>query len=395
MSIDGALNFADLQRLAKRKLPRIIFDFVEGGVDDERCLARNRAAFDEYTLVPRCLVDVSKRSQAVELFGQRFDSPFGISPMGLAGLVHPGADLKLARAAAAANVPYLMSNASNASIEAAAKLAPDNAWFQVYATADERINGDMVRRARDLALRTLVVTVDVPVNSNRERNRRNGFSRPPKMTSSVIFEALLHPAWVLNFIRTGGIPMMENWAPYAPAGARTETVADLYGTLTPAPSMTWNKLDAIRSLWPGNLVIKGILDCADAVRAVDAGANGIIVSNHGGRQLDAAPSPIEVLPALKAAVGDRAELILDSGVRRGSDILIAIALGARMVLFGRPWLYGAAAGGERGIARAMDIMRREVDLVMGQSGCISLAPSNSCKMAASNKAQSRPLRLAG
>ena len=394
MSIDRALNLADLQRLAKRKLPRIIFDFVEGGVEDERCLARNRAAFEGYALLPRYLVDVSQRSQTVELFGRRYDSPFGISPMGLAGLVHPGVDLKLAKLAATANVPYLMSNASNASIEAAAKVAPHNAWFQVYATADERINGDMVRRARDLALQTLVLTVDVPVNANRERNRRNGFSRPPKMTPAVIFESLRHPAWVLNFIRTGGIPTMENWAPYAPAGATAETIADLYGALTPTPSMTWDKVHAIRSLWPGNLVIKGILDCLDAVRAVEAGANGIIVSNHGGRQLDAAPSPLEVLPAIKAAVGDRAELILDSGVRRGSDILIAIALGARMVLFGRPWLYGAAAGGESGIRKAMDIMRREVDLVMGQSGCTSLTPSNSCKIVASNKSESRALRLA-
>ena len=380
MNVAEALNLSDLHRMARRKLPRIIFDFVEGGVEDELCLARNRSAFERYALLPNYLVDVSSRSQAVELLGRHYDAPFGVSPMGLGGLVHPGVDVKLAQAAAAANIPYLMSTASNDSIEAAAAAAPRQAWLQIYATADERINMDLVKRARDLDLHTLVLTVDVPINSNRERNRRNGFSRPPKMTPAVVLESLLHPAWVAGFLRSGGIPMMQNWAPYAPPGASADAVAELYGTLTPAPAMTWDKMRAIRALWPGKLVIKGVLSPADAVTAVEAGANGIIVSNHGGRQLDAAPSPIEVLPLIKAAVGERAELILESGVRRGSDILIAIALGARAVLFGRPWMYGAAAGGAAGIRKVWEIMRREVDLTMGQAGCVSLTPAGICKL---------------
>ena len=372
MNLESAINIHDLRREAKARLPKIIFDFMEGGVEDERCLDQNRRAFERYALMPRYLVDVSKRTQAVEVFGHRYDSPFGVSPMGLAGLMHPGVDLMLASMAAAANIPYLMSNASNASIESAAALAPRNTWFQIYATADERINADLVKRALDLQLETLVITVDVPVKSNRERNRRNGFSRPPRMTPAIILEAMLHPRWVLNFIRSGGIPTMENWKPYAPPGASADAIADLYGTLTPAPAMTWDKVEAIRARWPGNLVLKGLLSPQDSLRAADAGVNGIIVSNHGGRQLDTAPSPLEVLPAIHAIVGDRVDLILESGVRRGSDVLIALALGAKLCLFGRPWIYGAAAGGEPGVRKTLQIMRREIDITMGQIGCCSL-----------------------
>ncbi|MBO9355900.1 alpha-hydroxy-acid oxidizing protein [Bordetella petrii] len=369
MRIDRALNLFDFREIARRKLPKIIFDFVEGGVDDDRCLDTNRRVFESYALVPRYLVDVTKCDQSVELFGRRYDSPFGVSPMGLAGLVHRGVDLMLAAAAARANVPYLMSTASNDSIEAAAKVAPDNAWFQIYATSDQTINDDLIRRARDLGLKTLVVTVDVPVNSNRERNRRNGFSRPPKMTPAIVWDSMMHPRWCYRFIKGGGIPMMRNWMPYAPEGADAGVVADMYGTLTPAPAMSWKKIEAIRSVWDGNMVLKGILNPADAVRAVDTGVQGLIISNHGGRQLDAAPSPIEVLPLINEAVGDQLTLMAESGIRRGTDILIARALGAKACLFGRPWLYSAVAGGEGGVHKAMGMMRREVDIGMTQVGC--------------------------
>jgi len=373
MRLDQAINFDDLRRMAKARLPKIIFDFIEGGCDDDRCLDRNREAFRKYALIPRYLVDITTRDQSVELFGRRYASPFGISPMGAAGLARPGVDLMLARAAASANVPYLMSSASNNSIEAAAKVAPGNTWFQMYATTDERIDADLVRRSRDLGLETLIITVDVPLLPNRERNRRNGFSRPLKLTAPVILESLRHPAWITRFLMSGGIPIMENWAPYAAPGASADVVNDLYGTMTPTPSMTWHKIERIRALWPGNLVIKGILHPADAMRAVQAGANGLIISNHSGRQLDAAPSPLEMLPAIKAAVGDRTEIILESGVRRGSDVVIALALGARATFFGRPMLYGAVAGGQAGADKALAMMRREVDLVMGQIGCTEAA----------------------
>ena len=374
MRLERNLNLHDLRASARRRLPRIIFDFVEGGCDDDFALERNRAAFGRYRLVPRYAVDARRRTPGVTLFGRRYDLPFGVCPMGLAGLVHPGVDLLLAEAAAEFNFPYLMSNASNAAIEQAARIAPDNTWFQIYLTTDERINDDLVRRARDLGLRQLVVTVDVPENSNRERNRRNGFGRPPKMTLPVMLEAALHPGWVLQFLRTGRTPPMENWDPYAAAGAGRHGGADLYGTLTPARQMEWSHIERVRALWPDKLLLKGILAPADALRAADLGVDGIIVSNHGGRQLDMAPAAIEALPWIRAAVGERLEILLDSGVRRGSDIVIALALGARCTLFGRPWLYAAATGGKAGIRHAVTLLRREVDIIMGQCGLTSLDP---------------------
>jgi (S)-mandelate dehydrogenase len=372
MDIEKAINLDDLRRLARKRLPRIAFDFIEGGADDEQCLARNREAFQRYQLVPRYLVDVSRRDQSCTLLGRTYASPFGISPTGLAGLFRPDADLMLAAEAAAANIPYLMSSASTNSIEEAAKVAPHNTWFQIYGTRNDTINDDLVRRARDASLETLVLTVDVPVNSNRERNRRNGFTRPLKLSPAIMFEAMGHPLWVLRYLRSGGMPMMKNWANYAPDGARAGDVADLYGTLTPAPGTTWRSLERVRNLWPGKLVVKGILHHRDAALAMQAGVDGIIVSNHGGRQLDGAPSPVQMLPAIREAVGERVELLLDSGVRRGTDVIVALCLGARAVTFGRPTLYGAAAGGRPGVRKAIEIMRREIDVVMAQIGCTSL-----------------------
>lgn len=376
MNIQSALNFDDIRELARRKLPRIAFDFIDGGADDEHCLRRNREAFQQYRLLPRYLIDVSKRDQSTVLLGRRYASPFGISPTGLAGLFRPDADRLLAEAAAKANVPFLLSSASNGKLEDVMKVAPDNVWFQMYCTSDERINTDLVRRARDAGVRVLVVSVDVPVNSNRERNKRNGFSRPLRLTPGVMLEAMAHPGWVLRYLRSGGIPMMRNWEPYAQPGASAADVADMYGTLTPAPMVQWQHLQRIREVWAGPLVIKGLLHPEDARKAAGMGADALVVSNHGGRQLDAAPSPLEVLPAIRAAVGDDVELILDSGVRRGSDVVIARCLGARFCLFGRPTLFGVAAAGEAGIARTFQIIRSEIDMVMAQIGCGSFDQLN-------------------
>ena len=373
MNIDKAVNLDDLRLLAKKRLPRIAFDFIEGGADDERCLARNRDAFQRYQLVPRYLVDVTTRNQSCTLLGRVYSSPFGISPTGLAGLFRPNADLMLAAEAAAANIPYLMSSASTDSIEEAAKIAPHNTWFQIYGTRNETINDDLVRRAKDAGIETLVLSIDVPVNSNRERNRRNGFTRPLKMTPGIVLEAMGHPLWVIRYLRSGGMPMMKNWANYAPPGAPAGQVADMYGTLTPMPAMTWRSLERLRAMWTGKLVVKGILHQQDAVMAMNVGVDGIIVSNHGGRQLDNMPSPVEMLPAIRSAVGEHVELMLDSGVRRGTDVVTALCLGARAVTFGRPTLYGAAAGGRAGVKKAIDIVRREIDIVMAQIGCTSLS----------------------
>ena len=373
MNIHSALNLEDMRQLARRKLPRIAFDFIDGGVDDEMCLKRNREAFEKYRLLPRYLRDVSKRDQSVVLFGRTYASPIGISPTGLAGLWRPDADLMQAAAARDANVPFLLSSAANASLEDGMRVAAEHVWFQMYCTSDERINADLVQRAIKAQVGVLVISVDVPVNSNRERNRRNGFSRPLHMTPGMVLNAIRHPAWVLRYLRTGGLPMMRNWLPYAAEGASAAQVADMYGTLTPAPMVSWEHLRRIRDAWRGPLVIKGLLHPDDAREAVSLGADGLVVSNHGGRQLDAAPSPLEMLPAIRAAVGDQVELILDSGVRRGSDVVIAGCLGARAAIFGRPSLYAVAADGQPGVARVLQIMRNEIDMVLAQIGCRSFA----------------------
>ena len=295
MKLDKVINIEDLHRMAKRRLPRIVFDFIEGGVEDEHGLVHNETAFRRYHMVPRFLVDVCKCDQSITLFGRTYSSPFGIAPTGLNGLFRRHCDLMLAEASAAANIPYIMSSVANSSLEAAAKLNP-NMWFQLYGANDRAVMHDMVRRARDAGIDTLVITVDVPMLHKRERNMRNGFGRPMKMTPAIMLEALTHPGWMLEYYKHGGAPMFANWEPYSPPGSSIDVVADHYGTQTPSATQTWRDFETLRGLWPGKIMLKGILHPDDAVRSVDLGADAIYVSNHGARQLDRAVSPIEMLP---------------------------------------------------------------------------------------------------
>jgi L-lactate dehydrogenase (cytochrome)/(S)-mandelate dehydrogenase len=350
-------------------------------VEDERGLARNEAAFHKHRLLPRYLVDVSKRDQSATVFDRTYASPFGISPTGGVGLYRREGEVMLAQAAAEANIPYIMSGGSNASMEEAARVAPNNVWFQLYAAKDANITDALIGRARDAGLGALVLTVDVPVHPKRERNFRNGFVNVRsggvleslKLKPSIILEAMIHPAWVIEYVRLGGAPGLGNWAPHAGNGASTADVIKFGRTQTPASAQTWRDLERYRRLFTRKLVVKGILNPADAIRAAEIGVDGIIVSNHGGRQLDQAPASLEALPAIKAAVGDKMTVMLDSGVRRGADILIALCLGAQFVFFGRPTLYGAVAGGLPGVRKVIDIFRSEIDLVMGQIGCPGLS----------------------
>ncbi len=372
MSIDSAINIDDLKRLAKRRLPKIMFDFIEGGVEDEVGLRTNANAFRDLRLVPRYYVDTSKREQRAKLFDRSYASPFGIAPTGMAGAFRRDAELYLAQAANDADIPYLMSGASNASMEAGAKLAPKNLWYQIYGAKDRSFQLDLVKRAKDLGLSTIAVTCDVPVSSNRERNRRNGFVRPLRMTLPTILEAMLHPAWVINYYKQGGLPMLGNWQTYAPKESTPDQVADLFAKQTPDASQTWRDIEAIRSAWPGKLLIKGIMHPEDARIATGLGVDGLIVSNHGARQLDMMPSPLDMLPMIRSAVGPDTALLLDSGVRRGSDIVAALCMGADFVLTGRATLYGATAGGLQGVKKAVSILQREIDLVLGQIGAVNL-----------------------
>ena len=366
MNLDCAINIDDLRRLAKRRLPRIAFDFIEGGLEDELGIARNESAFARFDLVPRYGVDVSAPDQTTTLFGRTYAGPLGIAPTGLASLFRPGADLMLAAAAKAANVPFIMSGTSTAPIEDLGRLASTHGWYQLYPARDRNISEDMVRRARDAGLSTLVITVDVPVNSKRERNLRNGFARPLKMTLRTRLEALLHPGWLAEFLGNG-MPMFSNWRQYARAGASAAEVADFVAEQTPVPVL-WRDVEAFRRLWPGKLVVKGIMHPEDAARCAALGCDGIMVSNHGGRQLDRSPAPIEVLPAIAAAAGDKMTVMFDSGIRRGSDAVVALCLGAKYVFVGRATLYGAAAAGTAGAARALAIFKDEIGRTMAQIG---------------------------
>ena len=366
MDLDHAINIDDLRKLAKRRLPKIAYDFIEGGLEDERGIVRNENAFAGFDLVPRYGVDVSACDQSTTLFGRTYAGPLGIAPTGIAGLFRPGADLMLAEAAKAANVPFIMSGTGTALIEDLGRIAPDHGWYQLYPARDRSISEDMIRRAGDAGLSTLVITVDVPVNSKRERNLRNGFTRPLRMTMKTKLEALLHPGWMAEYLRTG-MPLFSNWQKYAPPGSSTAQVADFVASQTPVPVL-WRDIENFRRLWPGKLVIKGIMHADDATRCAALGCDGIMVSNHGGRQLDKSPAPVEVLPAIAAAVGDKLTVMFDSGIRRGSDAVVALCLGAKYVFVGRATLYGAAAGGTAGAVRALDIFKDEIGRTMMQMG---------------------------
>jgi (S)-mandelate dehydrogenase len=377
MGIETAINFDDLRRAAKRRLPRIAFDFIEGGVDGEQALPCIVKAYERHHLVPRYLVDAAQPVQTTTLFGREYASPFGIGPTGGIAFFRPGGDLMLARAARAANIPFVISGVSTASIEDIAAVAPDHSWYQIYMSRDRGICDDMIARAAAAKLPTIMLTVDVPGNANRERNKRNGYARAIQPTWSTKFEALTHPAWLLEYaMGTRSVP--SNWVKYAPKGSTPAEVLEFVQTQHPIPA-SWEDVARIRKLWPGNFVIKGIMHPDDARHAIDLGVDGLVISNHGGRQLDRAPSPLDVFCGIQQAVGGmkgggrhnggRVALMLDSGIRRGSDILTARCLGADFAWVGRWTLYGVVAGGDAGATHAVNMIRNDIGMVMRQMGC--------------------------
>lgn len=380
-SVANAVNVDDIRKAAKRYLPGFLYDFIEGGVDGEEGLTRNRDAFAKFALTPRYLVDVARRSSKTELFGRQYSMPFGISPTGPAGLFRPDADILLARAAKSANVPFILSGAAGASLEDIKATAPDNAWFQLYTARDRHISHDQIRRAADTGMGALVVTVDTPVTPRRERHLRNRISVPFRLTPSTAVrmarELILHPTWFARFFASGGMPTMANWLPYmdgVPSAAQSASYF-FEQAFVPGPVGTpsWHDLETYRQRWPGKLVVKGFLHPDDVVRAADLGCDGVIVSNHGGKSLDRAPATIDALPAIKAAIGDRMTVMIDSGFRRGSDIVTALCLGADFVFAGRPTLYGVAAAGEQGAAKVLEMLASEIDLVMAMIGATSVS----------------------
>ncbi|HEX5804644.1 MAG TPA: alpha-hydroxy acid oxidase [Azospira sp.] len=359
MNFAEAGNIEDLRTLACRRLPRIVRDFLEGGAEEQQTLRANREVFAGITFAPRTLVDVSQRSQRVTVLDRSFDSPLGISPIGAAGLFWHEADIHLARAAHHARVPFVLSTHSFVPLPRVAREAGTPPWFQLYLGDDRQVTEMMLQQAVDAGSDVLVLTTDVPVGGNREYNERNGFGVPFRLGLRNAVDGLRHPGWLLRVFGPlglgGGVP-----AHFVDWGARRDR-------------LNWNDFLWLRRSWPGKLLVKGILTVDDARLAARHGADGIFISNHGGRQLDGAPSPVDVLPPIAAAVGGQLAIMVDGGFRRGADIVKALALGADMVFVGRPAIYGVAAGGEDGVRRALRILGSEVDRVMALLGCCSMA----------------------
>jgi len=370
----GAYNIADLREIAKKRLPKGLFEFVDRGTDDEVSLRNNRSVFERIRFKPRTLVDVSGRSQEITLFGNKHKMPIVLAPTGVAGLLWHEGEIALARAAAEAGIPFTLATGSMTAMEKVAEQAGGELWFQLYMWPDKSLSHQLVERARAANFKALVVTVDGVVSGNREYNLRNGFTVPFTFTTKNVTDVLMHPRWMLGvlarYVFTTGMPRYENY----PSEIKYKFTARPMGRSTIRnDSLNWEDLRELRKMWPHKLLVKGILHPQDAVTAADCGADGVIVSNHGGRNLDGAISPIEVLPEVVDAVGNRITVLVDSGFRRGSDVVKALALGAHGVQIGRATLYGIATAGFDGAQRALEILREEIDRVMALLGCRSVA----------------------
>lgn len=363
-------SVAELRLRAKARLPRVVFDFVDGGAGDEGTLRRNENAFQDLRLVPRVFQPCGSRDLSTQLFGQRYAMPFGVTPMGLCNLAWPGTDIGLATACARAGIPYALSTMGSTSIEQIAAAALGHAWFQIYLEGDGATADMLLDRAQAAGMKTLVLTVDANFTARRLRDRANGFALPLRATPRLVADLLAHPRWSLATLFAGA-PTFENFrtahrgGPAIPIGAMLTALAQA--------RIDWSTLERMRARWKHSLVVKGVLHPQDAQRIVAMGADGIVVSNHGGRQLGSVPSSIEALPAIRHAVGPKFSLMLDSGVRSGDDIAKALAAGADFVLLGRTFLYGTAAlGSQQGPQATIDILRGELDTAMAQLGCRSI-----------------------
>ena len=365
-TIANPLTVADFRRIAQRRLPKFVFDYVDGAAGDETTMHHNRAAFERLRLYPRQQVDVSKRSMETTVLGRRLSMPLLLGPTGLQRLVHRRADLEVAQAAGAAEIPFVVSASTAFTVEQIADAGSGDLWLQVYPWRDRKALEHVMTRAIAAGYSTLVVTVDVPLLGRRERDLRNGMSIPPRITPRNVYQGARHPRWVAHLLRGPEITFI-NFKELAPSSKGMALMQWVNDELT-NPAAEWSELQWLRRLWPGPLVVKGVLTVEDARAAVREGADAIVVSNHGGRQLDDTPATAEVLPRVVDAVGDRTEVLVDGGVRRGGDILKALALGARAVLVGRPYWWGLAAGGADGVRGVIDVFRDELDLAMALSG---------------------------
>ena len=369
----GCYNIADLRERCRRRLPLGIWEYLERGAEDELGMARNRAGFDAITFAPRVLRNVEGIDPATTLLGTPSSFPLAVGPTGAAGLIWHEGDLALARAAAKAGVPFTISSASTMDVE---RIASSGArlWFQLYMWADRALSLDVVDRAARIGCEALLVTLDLPVPPNREYIYRNGFGTPFRMNARNTLDILAHPRWLAGvmgrYALQGGIPSQAN-LPDRLRKRVTETAHP--GAHFKQDNLDWDEVAGLRDRWQGRLVLKGILRPDDAERAASIGVDGIVVSNHGGRGLDGSIAAIDALPAIVAAVGSKVEILIDSGVRRGSDVVKAVALGARGVLVGRAPLYGLGAAGEDGVVRALELLKAETIRTMALLGSRNVA----------------------
>ncbi|HEX6018485.1 MAG TPA: alpha-hydroxy acid oxidase [Burkholderiaceae bacterium] len=370
------LNFADVRRRARQRLPRFVFDYVDGAAEDERCLQRNLAELERLHLLPTCLRDTARVDTTVEVFGTRWAAPIGVAPVGLNGLVRPRGDVLLARAAAAAGLPFVLSTASNSRIEAVREAVREAGgatgvmWFQLYVMSERSIAEQMVRRARAAGCHALVLTVDVPVSGWRERDVRNGFQVPWRPGVATVLDVATRPRWLLGQLRHG-TPSFVNLTEQEGVASAQAQAAMLARTMD--RQLTWESLGWLRRLWDGPLVLKGVLHPDDARRALVHGIDALIVSNHGGRQLDAAPATIATLPPVLDAVGSRIPVFVDGGIRRGSDVAKALALGARAAFVGRMPVFGLACDGEAGARAVLQRLREELERTLTLIGAADIA----------------------
>jgi L-lactate dehydrogenase (cytochrome) len=363
--LDKALTVADLRAIAKRRTPKAAFDYTEGAAEGEISLARARQAFEDIEFHPSILRDVSRVDTSRQVLGGPVALPFGIAPTGFTRMMQSEGELAGAAAAGAAGIPFSLSTMGTSSIEDVQGANPNGRnWFQLYMWKDRDRSMALVDRAARAGFDTLLVTVDVPVAGARLRDKRNGMSIPPALTPGTVINAIPRPAWWINFLTTEPLAFasLDRWS---------GTVAELLDTMFD-PTVDFEDLRWIKEQWPGKVVVKGVQNVADARRLADLGVDGIVLSNHGGRQLDRAPIPFHLLPEVVSEVGDDLEVHLDTGIMSGADIVAAVALGARFTLVGRAYLYGLMAGGRDGVDRVIDILRSEIERTMRLLGVVSL-----------------------
>jgi (S)-mandelate dehydrogenase len=366
-----ASTIEELRRVAMRRVPRFAFEYLEGGAEDEVTLRRNRDVFERITWLPRTLVGAGMPDMSAELLGESLHLPLVVAPTGFNGMLWPQGDLALARAASAAGIPFTLSTVSNYDVVKMGAELPGRIWFQLYPVKDQKTLDRLVDRAAEAGCTKLVVTSDVPALGAREWDQRN-YRQPMKLSLSSILDVLAHPRWLKQVMIPNGAPEFANLTEFLPAGSRSALQGVRFMGTQINPSLSWADMERLRKRWRGQLILKGILCVDDARRSVEIGADGIVLSNHGGRQLDTTVSGVELIPAVAAAVGDTTTILVDGGFRRGSDVLKALALGADGVMIGRAALYGLAAGGEEGVSRALSLLRGEMERALTLLGCRSL-----------------------